>query len=73
MPEPPIHGITIAVAPSASSTHQISRIICKYVGVLQASIQAYISVSTQLGNKGEVVSIKAIMAQAIASITYTSK
>ena len=40
---------------------------------MQASRQTYISVSVELGNQGEVVSIKAIKPQAIACITYSSK
>ena len=40
---------------------------------MQASRQAYISVSMKLGIQGEVISIKAIKAQAIACITYSSK
>ena len=40
---------------------------------MQASRQTYISASAELGNQGEVVSIKAIKAQTIACITYSSK
>ena len=40
---------------------------------MQASRHAYISASAKLGNQGEVVSNKAIKAQAIACIAYTSK
>ena len=40
---------------------------------MQASRHAYISASVELGNQGEVVSIKANKAQAIACITYSSK
>jgi hypothetical protein len=40
---------------------------------MQVSRHAYISASTELGNQDEVVSIKAIKAQTIACITYSSK
>ena len=40
---------------------------------MEASKQAYISASAELGNTGEVVSIKAIKSQAKACITYSSK
>ena len=40
---------------------------CKQAG------RQYISASAKLGNQGEGVSIKAIKAQAIACITYSSK
>ena len=57
-----------------SITHHITRNICNYDGV-NASKQTgiYISVSAELGNQGEVVSIKENKAQAIACITYSSK
>ena len=55
-------------------THQITRNICNHDGV-NASKQTsiYISASAELGNQGEVVSIKANRAQATACITYSSK
>ena len=40
---------------------------------MHASRQPYISVSAELGNLEEVVSIKAIKAQTKACITYSSK
>ena len=40
---------------------------------MHASRQPYISVSAELGNLEEVVSIKAIKAQAKVCITYSSK
>ena len=55
-------------------THHISRHICKYDGVnASKKIGIYNSASAKLGNQGEVVSIKANRAQAIACITYSSK